>query len=45
VEILSSKLKSQAGDAAPPVNPQRLSVLVLDEEIPYPLNSRKRIRN
>jgi glycosyltransferase involved in cell wall biosynthesis len=44
VEISSSKLKYQAGDSAPQDNPQRLSVLVLDEEIPYPLNSGKRIR-
>lgn len=35
---------SQAAEAAPDNAPARLSVLVLDEEMPYPLNSGKRIR-
>ncbi len=38
----SSILNSQAEETLPAIN--RLSVLVLDEEVPFPLNSGKRIR-
>jgi hypothetical protein len=44
VDILSRKVKSQAADAAPHDNPKRLSKLVMDEEVPYTLNSGKSIR-
>ncbi len=44
MDMLSSSLNSDATVSVPAAEIRRLTVLVLDEEIPFPLNSGKRIR-